>query len=184
MLSTNALESCVRERAVRAVPVPELRFAVEEKFRKSAHFMEHVWTSRLGEGLSEKGKYEEAKVFYLAALEGQRRVLGDEHKNTLASLHNMGRLLYSMEDYEGALAYNQQALGAQEKELGKTHPSTLTTIMNMAITYQVGLKDFVKAEEMLRLALNGYERSLGKGHETTKRCARNLAILYVDCLQS
>ena len=35
------------------------------------------------------GKYEEAKVFYLAALEGQRRVLGEEQKHTLMALYNM-----------------------------------------------------------------------------------------------
>ena len=29
-------------------------------------------------------------MFYLAALEGRRRVLGDDHKDTLASLNNMG----------------------------------------------------------------------------------------------
>eukprot|EP00518_Triparma_eleuthera_P002512 CAMPEP_0182466170 /NCGR_PEP_ID=MMETSP1319-20130603/11596_1 /TAXON_ID=172717 /ORGANISM="Bolidomonas pacifica, Strain RCC208" /LENGTH=65 /DNA_ID=CAMNT_0024666125 /DNA_START=1 /DNA_END=194 /DNA_ORIENTATION=- len=49
--------------------------------------------------------------------------------------------------------------------------------MNMAITYDVGLKDSTKAEEMCRQALDGYEKSLGKEHEETKRCARNLAIL-------
>ena len=36
----------------------------------------------LGIELGEKGKLEEAKVLYLAALEGRRRVLGQEHKHT------------------------------------------------------------------------------------------------------
>ena len=36
-----------------------------------------------------KGQYEEAKVLYLAALEGRRRVLGEEHKDTLATLNNI-----------------------------------------------------------------------------------------------
>merc|ERR1719506_3274941 len=97
----------------------------------------------LGANLMEKGKYEEAKVSYLAALEGRRRVLGDEHKDTLDSRHKMGILLDKMEDYEGALDYYQQALRGYEMVLGKTHPNTLTTIKNMAITYDDGLKDFV-----------------------------------------
>ena len=89
----------------------------------------------------------------------------------------MGAVLQHMEDYKGTLDYYQQALRASEKVLGKTHPDTLGTIMNMAKAYQVGLKDFTKAEEMYRLALDGFEKSLGKNHEDTKMCARNLAIL-------
>ena len=125
----------------------------------------------------ERGKYEEAKVFKLAALEGRRRVLGEEHKDTLGSLNNMGVLLHNMEDYEGSLSYYQQALRVKEKTLGKTHPDTLNTIMNMAGAYMDGLKNFVKAEEMFRQALDGFEKSLGKEHEGTKVCARNLNFL-------
>ena len=110
-------------------------------------------------------------------MEGRRRVLGEEHKKTLASLTNMGVLLDNMEDYEGALDYYQQALRVQEKVLGKTHPSTMGTVMNMAITYMDGLKDFEKAEEMYRLALDGYEKSVGADHKDTELCARNLAVL-------
>ena len=80
-----------------------------------------------------KGQYEEAEVFYLTALEGRRRVHGEEHKNILASLNNMGIVLRNIEDYEEALGYYQQALRGEEKVLGKTHPDTLNTIMNMAI---------------------------------------------------
>ena len=132
----------------------------------------------LGVRMVKKGKYEEAKVFWLAALKGQRRVLGDEHKDTLMSLNNLGAVLDDMEDYEGSLSYYQQALRVKEKVLGKTHPDTLGTIMNMAVTYEDGLKDFVKSEEMKRQALDGYEKSLGKEHEDTKKCARNMAILF------
>ena len=38
--------------------------------------------------MDDQRKYEEAKVFYLAALEGRRKVLGKEHKKTLMSLNN------------------------------------------------------------------------------------------------
>ena len=57
----------------------------------------------MGRRLVSKGQYEEAKVFFPAALEGQRRVLGAEHKDTLSSLNNMGVVLQIMEDYARAL---------------------------------------------------------------------------------
>ena len=49
--------------------------------------------SCLRERLDQLGKYEDSNVFYLASLEGRRRVLGEEHKDTLASLNSMGVVL-------------------------------------------------------------------------------------------
>ena len=101
-------------------------------------------------------------------------MLGEEHKDTLASLDNFGALLREMGDCEGALDFYQQALRVQEKGLGKTHPDTVRTIMNMSNMYRDVTKDFIKAEELYRLALDGYEKSLGKEHEDTERCAMGL----------
>ena len=38
-----------------------------------------MFASELGSELDDQGKYEEAKEVYLAALEGRRRVRGEEH---------------------------------------------------------------------------------------------------------
>ena len=40
--------------------------------------------------LREKLQCEEAKEFYLATLEERMRVLGEEHRDTLGTLNNMG----------------------------------------------------------------------------------------------
>ena len=134
--------------------------------------------SQLGIRLEEyKVEYEEALSCKLVALEGRRRVLGEEHKSTLDSLQNLALLLEKMEDYEGSLAYYQQALTGKERVLGKTHPSTLMTLINLAGAL-VGLKSFQKAEELYKQALERYEKSHGKDHKGTKKCARNLGILY------
>ena len=47
----------------------------------------------LGADMYDQGKYQEAKLFWLAALEGERRVLGEEHRNTLGSPSNIGLLM-------------------------------------------------------------------------------------------
>ena len=73
----------------------------------------------LGSVLDSREQYEEAKVLWLAALEGFRRVLGGEHKHTLSSLNNMGCLLDDMEDYGGALDYFQQALRVPGGSIGE-----------------------------------------------------------------
>ena len=52
-----------------------------------------------------KGQHEEGKEIMLAALEGRRRVLGEEHRDTLASLNNLGAEHGLLKEYEGALGY-------------------------------------------------------------------------------
>ena len=132
----------------------------------------------LGIAFDEKGEHEEAKVYYLAALEGRRRVLGEDHKDTLDTVNNLGVLSYDMGDYEGALAYYEEALKGEEKILGRAHPARIGTLMNMAIVYDDGMKDYDRGESLYRQALEGYEKSLGKEHEHTKDCVKNLARLY------
>ena len=138
----------------------------------------------LGAQMWMKGKHGEARAFYIAALEGRRRLLGEEHKESLGLLNNLGMALSEVKDYEGAIEYYQQALTVQEKVLGKTHPDTLATIENMATTnmegfmaHTKGFTDLSKSEGMFRLALSDYEKSMGKEHERTKTCAKNFAAL-------
>ena len=89
----------------------------------------------LGNELDQKGQYQEVKVLYLAALEGRRGVLGEEHKDTLDTLHNLGCLPCDMKEHGGAIDYYQQALRVQEKVFGKAHPETLNTITNIGMVF-------------------------------------------------
>ena len=82
------------------------------KVSHSDEAVSHYVANQLGVELEKKGKHKEAKVFFVAALEGRRRVLGDEHIETLGSLHNLGSVPDDLKDYEGALDYYQQALRA------------------------------------------------------------------------
>ena len=126
--------------------------------------------TQLGDELREKGKFEEEKVFYLAALGGRRRVLGEEYNKTLGSLNNLVLVLNNMEDYEEALGYYQQALRVQERVLGKTHPGTLGTILRMGVAFMVGTKDYTQAGEMNRLVLDD-AKIAGEGSQGhTKVC--------------
>ncbi len=77
------------------------------------------------------GKYEEAEVYFLEALEGKRRVLGDEHPETLNSINNMRGLLNKQGKYEEAMPYSVEALEGQRRVLGDEHPETQATINNL-----------------------------------------------------
>ena len=83
-------------------------------------------------------------MFHLTALEGRRRVLGEERMKSLASMGSMGVLCGYIKDWQGVLSYFHQALTLEEKLLGKTHHSILLTIKNMANTFMEGLTRTLK----------------------------------------
>ena len=58
-------------------------------------------------------------MFFLAALKGRRRVLGEKNKKTLISPNNMESVADLMKDYEGALDYFQQALRVPGGSIGE-----------------------------------------------------------------
>jgi hypothetical protein len=51
------------------------------------------------------GKLEKAEPYFREDLEGMRRVLGDDHPDTLTSINNMGGLLYSQGKLDEAMPY-------------------------------------------------------------------------------
>lgn len=69
--------------------------------------MEFVW--KCAEALLSDGQYHEAKELFLQVMETRKRVLGDEHPDTLTSMNNlvftlksrgfMNKAIFLMEDY-------------------------------------------------------------------------------------
>jgi tetratricopeptide (TPR) repeat protein len=140
--------------------IEKLRVLVERMVRALGE--ENVVTlaalGQLGIQLRQNGEPEEARKVYERCLAGQEKVLGEDHKDTLDTVCNLG-VVYDvgLEDYEKALEFYERALKGNEKTLGKTHPDTLGAVVNIASVYQEGLKDYGIAEELYQRALEGYE---------------------------
>ena len=66
-----------------------------------------------------------------ASLRTRRRVLGDNHSDTLSSIGSMGELLARIGKYEEAERYFLEALECRRRVLGDEHPDTLLSISNM-----------------------------------------------------
>ena len=77
------------------------------------------------------GRYDEAEPHIVASLVICRRVLGDEHPDTLGSISTMGDLLYSQGKYDEAMPYYVEALETYSQVFGDEHPSTLGSIGRM-----------------------------------------------------
>ena len=100
----------------------------------------------------------------------------EDRKDTLMSLNNLGTAYMSLENYEKALECYERALEGDKRTKGKNHQSTLDTVMNIANVYNVGMKDYGKAEEICQRTLESFEAQLGKEDPRTKRCARDITV--------
>ena len=63
-----------------------------------------------------------------------RRLLGDEHPDTLTSMNNLAGTLWALGDHAGARALYEPTLAALRRLLGDEHPDTLTSMNNLAET--------------------------------------------------
>jgi Tetratricopeptide repeat len=63
----------------------------------------------------------------------RRRVLGDDHPDTLTSANNLAAGLRAAGDHEGARRLDEDTLARQRRVLGDDHPSTLRSAGSLAI---------------------------------------------------
>jgi hypothetical protein len=64
----------------------------------------------------------------------RRRVLGEDHPDTLTSMNNLAETLRSQGDLGAARGLQEQVLTMRRRVLGEDHPDTLTSINNLAAT--------------------------------------------------
>jgi non-specific serine/threonine protein kinase/serine/threonine-protein kinase len=98
------------------------------------------------------GKYSEAEPYWREALEGRRRILGDEDPQTLNSITGLGMLLWKMGRYSEAEPYWQEALDGRRRVMGDEHRTTLLSISNMGLLRRDQGRLF-EAEELFAEAL-------------------------------
>jgi tetratricopeptide (TPR) repeat protein len=109
----------------------------------------------------------------LAATAEQR--LGFEHRNTLASMHNLAITRRDRGDLAGAQELFARVLEARRRILGDEHPDTLITIDNLATT-QWRSGDRVGGLELQEHVLEASRARLGEEHPATLRAMHNLAL--------
>lgn len=125
----------------------------------------------------EKANYAEAERFARRALAFGRQQLGAEHRQTLASLHNLAALYDAQGRYGEAEPLYRRTLETQEKVLGLEHPHTLSSLNNLAMLYQAQGR-YGEAEPLYERVLETSEKVLGPEHPQTLVSLNNLAWLY------
>ncbi len=131
----------------------------------------------IGETYSALGNYAAAQPHAERALELRRRVLGEEHPRTVASLNLLARLYSSQGKFAMAEPLSVAALEISRRVLGPEHYETLVDMNNLAIVYRAQ-GEHSKAEPLFVETLEARRRSLGKEHRHTLASLNNLAALY------
>jgi non-specific serine/threonine protein kinase/serine/threonine-protein kinase len=108
-----------------------------------------------------------------------RRVLGDEHPNTLSSISNMGALLKSQGKLAEAELYFREAVQGCRRVLGDEHPTTLSSISNMGAALESEGR-LAEARPYYREALEGRRRVLGNEHPKTLGSIASMAALLIE----
>ncbi|MBX3406615.1 MAG: serine/threonine protein kinase [Phycisphaeraceae bacterium] len=160
----------------RTILRPAIR-AIDEQFkddpRTDASLRQSLATLYLSIGL-----YEAALPLQESALATRRRVLGEEHTDTLASVGNMGTLLASQGRLEQAEPYVREVLEKSRGVLGEDHPQTLAALDNMGNLLRDQGK-LAESEPYQREALDKSRRLMGEEHQSTLRALNNLALLLM-----
>ena len=120
----------------------------------------------LASELQTQGKYYEAEPLFREALEVASHRYGSRHPKTLASIEDLGGLLYAKGDLAAAEPLYREALEVSCETLGDRHPSTLDYIGNLGQLLKAK-GDLAAAEPLCCEALEVKRETLGNRHPST-----------------
>jgi len=127
--------------------------------------------------LQRMGKLTEAEPYSRDALEGRRRVLGDDHPETLISISNMAKLLVEVGKSAEGERLAREAVDRGRTVLGETHwfLGNFLGKQGLALT---SLGRHAEAEKALLEGHGILVAQLGDEHEQTLRVVGYIVTLY------
>jgi CHAT domain-containing protein/tetratricopeptide (TPR) repeat protein len=171
-LNARMIEAFSRGALAEAAQPAQSALAIAEKtFGREAR---ETLTSayNLGSIYSGLGRYEDAKVLYLRALEGRERTLGRANPDTLAVANNLGMLYFTVGKYSEAEPLILRAAHAEE-----SNPEISGYVRNLANLYKYQGR-YSEAEPLYLRALALSERAFGQDHLKTIASVSDLAMYY------
>ncbi|WP_052311623.1 MULTISPECIES: tetratricopeptide repeat protein [unclassified Actinoplanes] len=127
--------------------------------------------------LHDQGVIGRAIPLYEQASADCRRVVGDDHLQTLTLVNNLAGAYETAGDLGRAMPLYEQAVAGCRRVLGDDHPDTLTSMNNLAGAYQAA-GDLGRAIPLFEQVLADRRRVLGDDHPDTLGSVNNLAYAY------
>ncbi|KAJ6471957.1 hypothetical protein C8R45DRAFT_1078136 [Mycena sanguinolenta] len=122
-------------------------------------------------------RYTEAEEFEVIAVERQKKLMGDEHWDTLNAMHSLSLTYTDLGRYEEAQKLQAVVVEKWRKLVGDDHLDTLHAMSNLASTYD-NLGRSEEAEKLEVVVLEERKKKLGDDHLDTLHAMYNLAITY------
>ena len=120
---------------------------------------------------------EKREGIYARILQSQRRVLGEEHPDTLGVMNNLAVTYVDAGKYDEAEELYMRLVAAKSRVLGREHPSTLLSMNALGVTYRYQGR-YAEAERLLSELRETRKRVLGPEHPDTLLTINSLALAY------
>ncbi|MFC8615994.1 tetratricopeptide repeat protein [Micromonospora purpureochromogenes] len=130
-------------------------------------------SSWLGMYLFHRGEYGAGRLRLERAAAECRRVLGEEHSDTLTSMDNLA-LVLGVGELAEARHLHEQVLQLRRRVLGEEHPDTLASMNNLA-SVLTDMGELADARHLHEQVLQLCRRVLGEEHPDTLTSMNNLA---------
>ncbi|KAL8736398.1 MAG: hypothetical protein Q9166_000190 [cf. Caloplaca sp. 2 TL-2023] len=128
---------------------------------------------------SEVGRGQEALQLTERVVEVYKRTPGEEHPDTLRSMHNLALRYSEAGRGQEALQLTERVIEVRKRTLGEEHPNTLLSMHSLALRYS----EAGRGQEALQLTervVKVYKRTLGEEHPDTLLSMHSLALRYSE----
>ena len=133
--------------------------------------------STIGNVYTGLGMYKEAELQLQAALAGQRRTVGDNDANTIATTHALANLYWYQGKFGDAEPLYLTVVERRRGVLGADHPDTLRAQYDLASLYNMQRR-WDKHEPLARATFEAQARVLGADHPDTLATLNEIQGLY------
>ncbi|KAK7419112.1 hypothetical protein QQZ08_010982 [Neonectria magnoliae] len=124
-----------------------------------------------------QGRWKEVEELEVRVIEMRKRVLGEEHPDTLTSMANLASTYSNQGRWKEAEALFVRVMETRKRVLGEEHPNTLISMANLALTYS-NQGRWKEAEELVVRVMETMKKVLGEEHPSTLTSIANLASTY------
>ncbi|PWI13584.1 hypothetical protein DI272_05100 [Streptomyces sp. Act143] len=140
-----------------------------------------AWAAARAEAEAEAavGEYADARPLALDVLERRRRLLGDDHPDTLAGANGLAGTFGALGAHEEARRLYEDIFQRRRRVLGDDHPDTLVSA-NCLGTALSALSEYEAARRLLQDVLGHSRRTLGEDHPRTLVAAADLATVLTS----
>jgi len=131
----------------------------------------------MGRVYTELGLYSDARVLLERARQTQRRIVGDEDPDALATEKALADVYFFEGRFRDAEVLYQNIVRVQGRTLGDDHADTLRTAYDLASVY-IGQERWDDFEKLAQTTLARQRRALGDTHVDTLNSLNNLQVFY------